>query len=115
MKALTVVCIALAVAGSVHAQEAPTPWTDLHRVEIPDELPPHPRVFCTQAELARIRADYEAGDEYTRVCVDEIVERAAAYVASEFEAEGTPGRGSFQQAALLAQAWALADNEQAGR
>ena len=115
MKAALVVCVALTLAGSVHAQEAPTPWTDLPRFEIPDELPPHPRVFCTQADIDRIRADYEAGDDYTRVCVDQIAERAAHYLSAELEAEGTPGRNTFSEAALLAQAWALTGNEQAGR
>ncbi|MFW6155776.1 MAG: hypothetical protein ACOC7J_00540, partial [Armatimonadota bacterium] len=115
MMTALVVCVALTLAGSAHGQDAPTPWTDLPRFEIPDELPPHPRVFCTQADIDRIRADYEAGDEYTRVCVDQIVERAAQYLSAELQAEGTPGRSAFGEAALLAQAWALTDNEQAGR
>ncbi|MBD3291747.1 MAG: hypothetical protein GF393_02395, partial [Armatimonadia bacterium] len=38
------------LAGMARAQEEVTPVEDLYRVTIPDELPPHPRVFCTQAD-----------------------------------------------------------------
>ncbi|MGI5819505.1 MAG: heparinase II/III domain-containing protein [Armatimonadota bacterium] len=109
------VMIVLSVAGAALAQEAVMPWTELHRVPIPDELPPHPRVFCTQAEIDRIRADYAAGDDYTRISVDQLVASARNVASVPVEQDARPTRGDFGQAALLAQAFALTGEESFGR
>ena len=58
--------------------------SDIFSVPIPEELPPHPRVFCTSADLQRIRADIEAGDQYTLDVVERITRQA----------EGALGRGA---------------------
>lgn len=103
------------LGGAARAQDAPMPWTELHRVPIPDELPPHPRVFCTQADIDRIRADYEAGDEYTRVAVDEIVRAAEGIASDAAPLPQTPAPQDFGRIATLAQAYALTGEESYGR
>lgn len=108
---------AVVVAVCCRAQEGQsmTPWTELYRVPIPDELPAHPRVFCTADDIARIRADYAAGDDYTRVCVDGIVATAQRYMTMGLSREGRPKPQDFHRAAILAEAWALTDDERLGR
>ncbi len=92
-----------------------TPHTELFRVPIPDTLPDHPRVFCTAADLARIRADYQAGDAYTRLAVDAIVAEADNRLAGEFDLRGrTPDAADFRAAAALAQAYAVSGNDAYG-
>ncbi|MFO8079475.1 MAG: heparinase II/III family protein [Armatimonadota bacterium] len=115
MRTVAVGLVAVMIlTGTAYSQGEVMPWTELHRVPLPDELPPHPRVFCTQAEIDRIRADYEAGDPFTRLCVDEIVSRAEA-AASAVDESGRPTRHDFARTALLAQASALTGDERFGR
>lgn len=110
-----VLVIALTTLGlAVPAATQVTPWTELYRVPIPEELPAHPRVFCTAADLDRIRADYAAGDAYTRVCVDAIVSEASAYLDADHTG-GQPTAADAARAATLAQAWALTGEEPFGR
>ncbi|MBN1676842.1 MAG: hypothetical protein JXR37_37725, partial [Kiritimatiellae bacterium] len=48
-------------AASAETKPGVAPWTSLYRVPIPKQLPPHPRVFCTAADLARVRAELARG------------------------------------------------------
>ena len=104
----------MVLCGAAIAQDV-TPWTELHRVPIPDELPDHPRVFCTQADIDRIRADYAAGDAYTRVCVDELVQAARNAASAAGDASERPSRDDFRRTATLAQAYAASGDENFGR
>ena len=89
---------------------------DIFRLPIPKTLPPHPRVFCTQADLDRIKADAAAGDVYTRSCIDHIRRRADACVSKAVGAyTGKPPRSAFRDAEALAQAYAVTGHEQYGR
>ena len=116
MRTTAALMIALVLlAGVAGAQDAVMPWTELYRVPVPDELPPHPRVFCTQADLDRIRGDYEAGDEYTRVAVDEILRRAEGIATDAAPLPDVPTRHDFGRMATLAQAYALSGDESYGR
>ncbi len=115
MRPAIVASIALMVlCGAAVAQDI-TPWTEFYRVPIPDELPDHPRVFCTQADLDRIRADYAAGDAYTRVCVDELVQAARSAASAAGDEGDRPSRGDFRRTAILAQAFAVSGEEGFGR
>ncbi len=105
----------IAVAGVARGQDAVTPWEDIYRVPIPETLPDHPRVFCTQADIDRIRADYEAGDEYTRVCVDQLVQSARGIAGGSVIAGEKPSRHDFARMRTLAQAYAVTGEERFGR
>lgn len=116
----------LVVAGLTLAAEAPVKRTEeapqpalpsyqtLYRVPIPKTLPEHPRVFCTAADLARIRRDLAAGDAYTRACVDRL--RALAQDGLERPIpSGKPTSGDLTVAAVLAQAYAITGEEAYGK
>ncbi len=115
LRAPLILAATIVAAASYAQQPTVTPWTELHRVAIPDDLPAHPRVFCTADDLARIQADYAAGDDYTRVCVDEIVAAARGYAATPVGAGDRPTPTHFRRAATLAQAYALTGDEDLGR
>ncbi|MBT3376912.1 MAG: hypothetical protein HN742_08620 [Lentisphaerae bacterium] len=88
--------------------EGVTPWQDIHRVPIPAQLPPHPRVFCTQADLRRVRAELKRGVPYALACRGDIVSRADLAMVSDAPViTGQPSRALLEQAAVLAQAYAL--------
>ncbi len=88
----------------------------IYRIPVPEKLPEHPRVFCTADDLARIRADMEAGDEYTTICVNRILSQAESYGSGPVEFNSKkPWRADFHRAATLAQAYALSDNEVFGQ
>ena len=86
-------------------------WEDLPRVPIPADLPPHPRLFCTVADLARIRADYGRRDPYTVACWERIAHDAEmALDEGAPTVEGRPSRAQLSRAALLGQAHALTED-----
>ncbi|MCC7492223.1 MAG: heparinase II/III family protein [Fimbriimonadaceae bacterium] len=78
------------------------------RVPLPATLPPHPRVFATAADLARVRRDLAAGDAYTIATVAALRGRglAALEVAPE-PAATSPTASHFSAAAACAEAWAV--------
>jgi hypothetical protein len=114
MKTSLLASFALSLATLMGAP-AMTPWQDLHRVPIPEQLPPHPRVFCTPADLTRVKADHAKADPYTVACWERIVSSAEAALADEIPAiKGQPSRATLAQAALLGQAYALTDHARFG-
>lgn len=76
----------LLLTGCARAAVPPGPpeLQQLYRVAIPDQLPDHPRVFVTPADLARIEADYQAGDAYTVQAVNRAVDVARGLVSRPF-------------------------------
>ena len=115
MKVFLLACATLALATASGAPPM-TPWQDLYRVPVPEQLPPHPRLFCTPAELARIRADQARQDPYTVACIDRIVSDAEAALIDEIPViEGQPPRSLLTQAAVLGQAYALTSDERFGQ
>lgn len=111
MKAFLLTVAALSIVPVFGA----TPWEDLHRVPIPAALPPHPRVFCTAADLARIRADYARRDPYTVSVWERVVSSAELALADEVpEIPDRPSGALLAQAANLGQAYALTGDERFG-
>lgn len=93
-----------------------TPHTGILRLALPDELPAHPRVFCTADNLARIRADLAGGDAYTRTCVNHILGQAEAALARLDDLAGRRAdAGDTGAAATLAQAYVLSDEARYGQ
>ena len=108
--------IMLSIAAQAVVAETVTRHEDLFRVPIPEVLPPHPRVFCTQEDLARIKANAAKGDPYTSACISFLRRRAEACLAKPVEFDvAKPSRGLFGEAELLAQAFALTGDERYGR
>lgn len=94
----------------------PTPWQDLYRIPIPEKFPPRPRVFCTRADLARIRADLARGDAYTKAVYSQLKARAEAALGQRApEAGERPTRDDAAVAALMAQVYAIGQEESYGR
>ncbi|HOQ27408.1 MAG TPA: heparinase II/III family protein [Armatimonadota bacterium] len=87
---------------------------DLYRLPLPEKLPPHPRLFCTSADLERIHRDAAAGDPYTRATIERIASEAEAALARPLP-EGKPSPADFRAAAILGQGYALTANEAFGR
>ena len=110
-------CLLLATEGSAQDMSAKIPsHTGLFRLPIPDELPGHPRVFCTAADLARIKSDLQAGDVYTRMCVTRIVSQAeGALTDTEDPPDAKTANRDGRAAASLGQAYALTGDERFGK
>ncbi|MBN2449819.1 MAG: heparinase II/III family protein [Lentisphaeria bacterium] len=95
---------------------AAAPWQDLYRVPIPEELPPHPRVFCSAADLTRVRGQIAAGDAYAVACRDAVLASAEAALREKIAAiEGQPSPAVLARAAALAQGYALTADERFAR
>lgn len=91
------------------------PHEELFRLPLPETLPDNPRVFCTQADLERIRADLAAGDVYANMVAERIRERAAALLGQDLSVPpGGLTRAHVSNAATLAQAYALTGEEAFG-
>lgn len=114
LRKLGAAMLLIAVQAGVGAAE--TRHEGLFRVPIPQALPAHPRVFCTQGDLDRIKADAAKGDAYTLACISHIRRSADACLAKKVKLYAAkPGRGLFSDAELLAQAFALTGDERYGR
>ncbi|MBN1676840.1 MAG: heparinase II/III family protein [Kiritimatiellae bacterium] len=114
--AAAVAGVALGVAGmaaaSAETKPGVAPWTSLYRVPIPKQLPPHPRVFCTEADLARVRAELARGEARATACRDRIVAAAVNTVKRPVaEVSRKNSNWAAKQAAELAQAYALTGEE----
>lgn len=102
-------------AAEQGAKPALASYRDTFRVPIPDKLPDHPRVFCTAADLARIKSDLAAGDAYTTAVVTLIRSQAEdALRTSPDYTSRQPTRGDFSTAAVLAEAYALTGERKYG-
>lgn len=92
-----------------------TPHEELFRLPLPETLPDNPRVFCTQADLERIRADIAAGDVYANMVAGRIRDRAAALLEQDLSVPpGGLTRAHVSNAATLAQAYVLTGDETFG-
>lgn len=113
MRAMSIPVLVLA-AACAHAADV-TPYKDIFRLPIPDRLPAHPRLFCTQADLDRVRADLAKGDPYTRLCVDHIVSVGEARLAGMAGLKAQQaGRVHASAASALAEAYAVTGEERFG-
>ena len=114
--ALSLLLVILLSAASSSSVAEPTPWRDLYRIPIPDKFPPRPRVFCTQADLDRIRADLQRGDAYTRSVVQLLRSHADVILAAAAPKPGTkPTRDDARACAVLAEVYAITGEVAYGR
>ncbi len=96
-------------------QRPGTPHGEIHRLPIPETLPDHPRVFCTQADLDRIHRDLAADDAYTVAVVERIRASAEGKLTRDADFTAKPADAAdTTDAATLAQAYALTGEERFG-
>lgn len=106
MSTITLLCLLSA---------APTPYQDLFRLPIPEQLPPHPRVFCTPADLDRVQADLKRGDAYTITTVRNLVDAADAVLEQPLPGARRLSGSDFNVAERLAIGYAVTGQEKYGR
>jgi len=106
--------LSLLITGCTQAAvpQGPPELRQLYRVAIPDQLPDHPRLFVTQADLDRIKADYQAGDVYTRQAVDRAVNGARGLIQQPFAQP--PNAGTVSEAERLAEGYILSGDRAMG-
>ena len=109
---MIMLCLLLAGCAQAVVPQGPAELQKLFRVPIPEQLPPHPRVFMTQADLDRIQADLARGDAYTTQAVNQIVDDARSLVGRPFA--DPPTAGTVAEAARLAQGYILSSDKAMG-